>query len=99
MLCMLPHALAYNFGAQGIDLLDEMLGGPAGVQMHSFARSLQAPLALRDLGLAESDLDRAADLATQNPYWNPRPVTRDPLRALLQRAWAGQTPVNGDPNA
>ena len=42
-----------------------------------FAVAMKAPLALRDLGLQEDDLDRAAALATENPYWNPRPVERD----------------------
>ena len=35
---------------------------------------------------------RAADLAVKNPYWNPRPVTRDAVRALLGRACAGVGP-------
>ena len=34
----------------------------------------------------------AADLAVKNPYWNPRPVERDAIRALLGRAWAGDRP-------
>ena len=49
-------------------------------------------LALRDLGLKEADLDRAAEIATRNPYWNPRPVERDALRRLLAAAWAGEAP-------
>ena len=31
------------------------------------------------------DLDRAADVAVQTPYWNPRPIERDAIRALLDR--------------
>ncbi|MEO6301167.1 MAG: maleylacetate reductase [Paracoccaceae bacterium] len=89
---LLPHTVAYNNGAEGLDPLDEILGGPPGQMLRAFAKSLNAPLALRDLGMKESDLDRAADLATQNPYWNPRPVTREPLKALLQRAWIGDPP-------
>jgi maleylacetate reductase len=42
--------------------------------------------------MAEADLDRAAEIATENPYWNPRPVERGPLRALLQAAWEGSAP-------
>ena len=57
------------------------------------AQAREAALALRDLGLKESDLDRAADLATQNPYWNPRAVERPALRQLLQAAWAGDAPA------
>lgn len=89
---LLPHTIAYNAGSQGLERLDELFDRPSGQALYAFAKSLNAPLALRDLGLQESDLDRAADLATQNPYWNPRPIERGPLRALLQRAWSGDAP-------
>lgn len=50
-----------------------------------------APRALRDLGLPERDLDRATDLImTQVPAENPRPITREVMRTVLQRAWAGE---------
>jgi maleylacetate reductase len=42
--------------------------------------------------MPESGLDRVADLAVARPYPNPRPLERDPLRALLQRAWEGRPP-------
>ena len=85
---ILPHALAYNAGFVGEALapLDSLLG-PGGMQ--GYARGLGAPMALRDLGLAEGDLDRAAEVAVQNPYWNPRVVEFAAIRALLGRAWAG----------
>ena len=57
-----------------------------------FAKSLDAPLALKDLGLKESNLDRATELATKNPYWNPRDIAFDGIRGLLQRAWSGEAP-------
>ena len=33
-----------------------------------------------------------ADIATANPYWNPRPVERTAIRALLQNAYDGSPP-------
>ena len=93
---LLPHAIAYNAKAAAADLqpICDILGGDnAGLALHNFAKKTGAPLALRDLGLRESDLDRAADLATTKPYPNPRPVTREDIRALLQAAWAGDTPI------
>lgn len=42
--------------------------------------------------MTEADLDRAADIAVQQPYWNPRPVTRDGVRNMLQAAWEGRMP-------
>lgn len=91
---MLPHTAAYNAQAAETELAPaaDLFGGDLGGGLHAFARSLGAPTALKDLGLAETDLERAADLAVQNPYWNPRPVERDAVLALLTRAWAGDAP-------
>ena len=92
---ILPHAVAYNEAAVP-DLLAPLariLNAPsAGQGLYALAQSLNAPQSLRDLGLAEADLDRAADLATQSPYPNPRPLEKPALRALLQAAWEGHPP-------
>ena len=93
---LLPHAIAYNARAAAAELqpICDLLGGEnAGLALRDFTKQINAPLALRDLGLRESDLDRAAELATTKPYPNPRPVTRKGIRALLQSAWAGDTPI------
>jgi maleylacetate reductase len=50
-------------------------------------------MSLAALGLKAVDLDKAADLAVQNPYYNPRPITREGIRALLQDAFEGQRPA------
>ena len=55
-----------------------------------------APTALRDIGMPESGLDRAADLAVQNQYPNPRPLERTAIRELLQRAFDGTRPAPND---
>ena len=91
---LIPHTAAYNEAAARAELapVAALFGGELGGGLWDFARSLGAPLALRDLGLKAADLDRAADLAVRNPYWNPRPVARDAIRALVGRAWAGQRP-------
>jgi maleylacetate reductase len=93
---ILPHAAAYNAPAAGglLAPVSAALGGAApGPGLYDLARRIGAPLALRDLGLAEADLDRAADLAAETPYWNPRPVERAAIRALLAAAWAGEPPA------
>jgi maleylacetate reductase len=91
---MLPHSAAYNAKAAAAELqpLANLFGGSIGGGLHDFARALGAPLALKELGVDESQLDLAADLAVKNPYWNPRPVEREAVRALLQRAWDGTRP-------
>ena len=93
---ILPHAIGYNAIAAFRELLplSDLFGGEhPGRALHGFARSVDAPTSLREFGLKESDLDRAADLATQNPYWNPEPIERDAIRQLLQAAWNGEPPA------
>jgi maleylacetate reductase len=93
---MLPHTAAFNAVAVP-DLLApvaEMFGGSVGGGLWDFAKAAGAPLALKDLGLSEADLDRAAEIATQSPYRNPRAIDRPSIRALLQHAWEGRRPAN-----
>ncbi|QEE45355.1 maleylacetate reductase [Rhizobium sp. WL3] len=91
---MLPHTAAFNAEAAKTELAAaaELFGGPIGGGLWDFAKSIGAPLSLKDFGLTEADLDRAADIATENPYWNPRPIDRTSIRALLQKAWEGVRP-------
>ncbi|WP_436398970.1 maleylacetate reductase [Roseobacter sp. S98] len=92
---ILPHAISYNAeaAAEALRPICEIFGGSApGAALHRFAAGMNAPVALRDLGLREADLDHAADLATRRPYPNPRSMTRSDIRALLQAAWAGGAP-------
>lgn len=92
---LLPHTTAFNEAAVP-DLLAPIAkafgGGSAGGGLWDFANAAGAPLRLSDLGLAEVDLDRAAEIAVRNPYANPRPFGRDDIRRLLQAAWEGRRP-------
>jgi maleylacetate reductase len=95
---VLPHALAYNAPAapETIAALSRALGGapdPAQALWELTGR-LDAPRALRDLGMAEADVERIADLAVADPYANPRPVTREGVQALLHAAWSGRPPAD-----
>ena len=93
---LLPHTTAYNEAAVP-DLLrpiaDTFGQAPPGAASGISPRPSAHRCALADLGLTEADLDRAAEIATQNPYANPRPVTRDGIRHLLQQAFDGQCPA------
>lgn len=94
---LLPHVMAYNAPAaeEAVRVIMRTLPGPdAASALHRFAEGLGAPLALRDLGMPETGLDLAADLAVRQAYWNPRPVDRDAVRRLLTRAWAGEAPLS-----
>jgi alcohol dehydrogenase class IV len=93
---VLPHATAYNLAAApaAMKRICRALGtadNPAAA-LYELARRLQTPAALKEIGMNADDLDRAAQLATQNPYYNPRPVTLDGIRALLEEAFHGIPP-------
>ena len=89
---ILPHAVAYTEAAVP-DLLRpvaEIFGTATAYQgLDGLARRIGAPANLAALGLKETDLPRAVYLATANPYWNPRPIERNAVAALLARAFAG----------
>ena len=51
-----------------------------------------APTSLKEIGMPLDGLDRAATLATENQYPNPRPVESGPVRELLENAYWGRRP-------
>ncbi|MGF6595328.1 maleylacetate reductase [Paraburkholderia sp. GAS448] len=92
---VLPHALAYNsvVADEAMTRIGRALNvASAADGLYDLSQELGVPRGLSEIGLLESDLDRACDVAMSNPYWNPRPVEKAPLRALLQRAWEGSRP-------
>jgi maleylacetate reductase len=94
---VLPHATAYNRAAapEAIARVARALSAEDAAQgLYDLAEMLGAPTALRDIGMHASGLDRAADLAVGAPYWNPRPIERSGIRALLDDAFYGRRPRN-----
>ena len=92
---VLPHAIAFNAAAAADELrpLSAIFGETSpGAAIHGFAVKIGAPTALREIGFREEDIGRAAEIATANPYWNPREVTRADIHALLAAAWRGDAP-------
>lgn len=93
---ILPHAIAFNARAAGRELapITRIFGGSSpGESLYQFAKKLGAPMALKDLGMAEADLERATEIATTKPYWNPQPVTKEDIATLLAAAWRGDPPA------
>ncbi|MGO4852799.1 maleylacetate reductase [Phaeovulum sp. W22_SRMD_FR3] len=91
---LLPHTIGFVEEARP-DLLApvaSLFGGRAGAGLHDFAAGIRAPLRLADLGVTEAQLDPLAAEAVANPYWCPRPLDRQAIRAVLQNAWAGERP-------
>ena len=92
---VLPHALAYNasHAPRAMKSIANALGAQDAPQaVFNLALSNGAPVALKDLGMVENDLDRVCQLAMQNQYPNPRPLEQVALRQLLQNAFEGKPP-------
>ncbi|MDB5846354.1 MAG: iron-containing alcohol dehydrogenase, partial [Rhodoferax sp.] len=84
---VLPHALAYNapHAPEAMRRVARALGGQSAARaVYDLARDNGAVMGLRDLGLAEGELDRACALVLQNRYPNPRGLEAGAIRRLLQ---------------
>ena len=92
---VLPHALAYNAkeAPQAMQRIARALDGASAAQaVYDLAKNNGAPVALKDIGMQEADLDKACDIALQNQYPNPRPLERAAIRQLFQDAFEGVRP-------
>lgn len=95
---VLPHAMAFNAAAAptAMEKIAKAMNQPSAPSgLFDLAAINGAPVALKDIGMRFEDLDKAADIAVANPYWNPRPFGKDQrnqIRELLQRAFDGVRP-------
>lgn len=92
---MIPYSTAYNREAapDAMAAIARALGttdAPAG--LYALMQQTASKKSLAELGMTSAGLDKAADIAVQNPYWNPRPVTRDGVRDMLEAAFRGTRP-------
>lgn len=96
---LLPYTAHYNHAAApwALQRVSRALGGRAPEQAGPLLAALNGRLAvpgsLADIGMPQDGLARAAKLATDNPYYNPRPLRHDDILDLLQRAWRGMPPA------
>jgi maleylacetate reductase len=94
---VLPYVLAWNTAATpaASRRIASALGADTALTgLEDLRTRLDAPRALRDLGLAETDLSRAVTAALAAiPPSNPRPVDETGLTRLLHAAWAGDPAV------
>jgi maleylacetate reductase len=92
---VLPHAVAFVAPAARPQLA--RLAGALGVEevpggIWDLGRRLGTPASLAELGLAETELDRAAEQAVARVVQAPRRAGVSELRALLGAAWQGRRP-------
>jgi maleylacetate reductase len=92
---ILPHAAEFNSLAapEAMRITADALGVQSAAQgLYDLAVRIGGPVALKDIGMPADGLERAAELATQNPYANPRPVEYAGVLQLLQNAYKGTRP-------
>ncbi|KZT50615.1 putative maleylacetate reductase [Calocera cornea HHB12733] len=92
---VLPHALAYNAPAipEVMQKLAEVLPGSdedAIKGLNVLLTKLKVKRGLKEFGMKESDVDKAAEIATRNPYWNPREIEKEKIREVIRRCWEGE---------
>lgn len=93
---VLPHSVAYNREAAPeamAKIARAIQADDAAIGLYNLAKSLGVSLALSEIGMPKDGLERAADLATQNPYFNPRPIEKTAILKLLSDAYAGRSPT------
>ncbi len=93
---VLPHAARYNRGsaAQAMKRIARALGAPDAPRgLYDLEKGLGLELRLSAIGMPAGGLERAARIATESPYPNPRPVEYAGVLSLLQDAYAGRRPA------
>lgn len=92
---VLPHATAYNAEAAPVAMkkIAAALGAEDAARgLHDLAKRLGAPTSLAAIGMKVDGIDKAADIAVKNPYWNPRPIDRAGIHRLIDNAFHGRAP-------
>ena len=92
---VLPHALRYNYDAAGAAMkkIERAVKAENAAQgIYDLEKKLGLPLRLAEIGMKQADLERAARIAAEAPYPNPRKVEYAPVLELLRNAYEGRRP-------
>jgi alcohol dehydrogenase class IV len=92
---LLPHATAYNAEATPdamARLARALKADDPAAGLFALGRRLNIPAGLKDIGMPADGIDRAVELAVSAPYWNPRPLEPEAIRALITCAYEGESP-------
>jgi alcohol dehydrogenase class IV len=90
---VLPFVVAFNEAAapEAMARIARALGSnTAASGLFRLNDELSIPATLAEIGMPESALDEAADIIADAEIANPRPVTRDDIRAVLDDAYYGR---------
>jgi maleylacetate reductase len=92
---VLPHAVRYNHDAAPeamARIRRAIQAEDAAAGIYDLEKRLDLPMRLADVGMKEGDLERAARIATEAPYPNPRKVDYAAVLQLLRSAYLGHRP-------
>jgi maleylacetate reductase len=92
---VLPHAVRYNHDAAPeamARIRRAIQAEDAAAGIYDLEKRLGLPMRLADVGMKEGDLERAARIATEAPYPNPRKVDYAAVLQLLRSAYLGHRP-------
>ncbi len=93
---LLPFSLAYNEPALNGELKPikaALKTDNLAQALFDLAKSLGAPTSLAEVGMPASGIETATEIAMAAPYPNPRALTKDGIRALLDDAYHGRRPA------
>ena len=93
---VLPHAVRYNEAAapEAMKRIARALNArDAATGLYELEKKLGLPMRLAEIGMKEADVERAARIAVQSPYPNPRKVEYEPVLELLRGALVGRLPA------
>ena len=93
---VLPHAARYNHDAapDAMRRIARALGAKdAAVALYDLEARLGLRMKLAEIGMPEDGLARAAKIATESPYPNPRPPVYEHVLKVLEDAYHGRRPL------
>ena len=90
-----PYAIGFNAPAapEAMRRIERALGaGDAARGLYDLNVRLGLPTGLKDLGLQESDIDKAVEVVAGVKIAHPRPVSKADLSNVISQAYAGAAP-------
>ena len=93
---ILPHAVAFNREAapEAMRVIANALGAKDAAQaIYDLETQIGAPTSLKQLGMRQEELDKAARLVVEHAYYNPRPVAA-PGNSKASRGCLSRKPVD-----
>jgi len=94
----LPHSVAYTTAGareamQGIATALGESSKEAATVLYELNVAIGAPTSLKEIGMPEEGIEKAAKMISDDPYPNPVPVEYALIRAMIEDAWHGRPPT------